>query len=148
MTISQTSDGVTQCALPKFGCRQSNHLHRLHSPSMSATMWLIILWKVAGAFFIPNSIKRVWGAKCWNFFGAISKENLSIPLEKVKFADKFCIANFINASIYTRNRIRVRLGALIDFSKVCHKSKGTIWFWNQNTWGTLFTFAWINYVIL
>ena len=90
-------------------------------------------------FYLPRS------STC--FFGAISKGNLPIPLQKVKFANKVCVANFINAIIYTRNPVRIRLWALIDFSKVCPKSKGTIWFWNQNTWETPFTFAGFNYVI-
>ena len=90
----------------------------------------------------PKLIKDIWGAKGRNIFGVISKGDLTVK------RSKFCIANFINANIYTRNRVRIRFGALIDFSNVCHKSKGPIWFWNQNTWETPFIFAWFNYVIL
>ena len=74
----------------------------------------------------PILIRRIWKAKDSNFFGAVSKGNLPIPLQKVKLANKFCTANFINAIINTRNLIRICLWALIDFSKVCRKSKGTI----------------------
>ena len=61
-------------------------------------------------------IKGIWGAKGRRFVGAISKGNLPIPCQKIKLANRFCIANFINAIIKTQNRIRIRLCALINFS--------------------------------
>ena len=74
----------------------------------------------------PVLIKDIWGANGRNFFGAIREGNLLIPLQKVKFANKFCIANFIKANIYMWNRVRIRLRELTNFSKVCHKSTACV----------------------